>query len=183
MRNNMLGIKELSEKGLDCLKNLEAFRSHVYKDSGGHPTIGWGHLLTRTELLLNRLILDAERIDYSKGITEDIGTRLLDRDNDESEKAVDRYVTADLSVQQFDALVIFTYNIGISAFKESTLLKLLNQGKYKEVPNQLMRWINVDRKPNEGLYARRTTECNIWSKGDYTVMYGKVTAEFHKIYG
>ena len=77
-----------------------------------------------------------------------------------------------LKDNQFDALVIFCYNISTPEndfyeYKNSTLLKLLNLGKYEEVPNQLRRWnkttINGKIVVSEGLNRRREKEIQLWN--------------------
>ena len=52
-------------------------------------------------------------------------------------------VKVPLEQDQFDALTSFVFNVGSGAFGESTLLKLLNVGKYDEVPAQLDRWVKA----------------------------------------
>jgi lysozyme len=42
----------------------------------------------------------------------------------------------------FDALVSSTYNIGIGAFGESTMLRLLNKGNYEAAAREFDRWIH-----------------------------------------
>jgi hypothetical protein len=51
---------------------------------------------------------------------------------------------------------------GAAAFRNSTLLKLLNQGKYAEVPAQLRRWIYAGGKKCKGLANRREKEVEMW---------------------
>ena len=58
----------------------------------------------------------------------------------------------------FDALVSWVYNLGPANLKSSTLLKVLNEGKYEEVPNQMRRWNKVNKQVNEGLVRRRNAE-------------------------
>ncbi|HAO23447.1 MAG TPA: lysozyme, partial [Desulfobacteraceae bacterium] len=51
---------------------------------------------------------------------------------------------------------------GVEAFKSSTLLKLLNQKKYQEVPNQLRRWVHSGGAEVGGLKNRREKEIKLW---------------------
>ena len=60
---------------------------------------------------------------------------------------------------QLLALSSFTYNVGKGAFKDSTLLELLNSGADKNtVAKQFDRWINSGGKPSDGLIIRRNAE-------------------------
>ena len=59
---------------------------------------------------------------------------------------------------QFDALVCWTFNVGGNALASSTLLKVLNNGVYEEVPHQLKRWNKAGGKVLEGLIRRRDAE-------------------------
>ena len=55
-----------------------------------------------------------------------------------AEQAVNNGVKVALNQNQFDALVSFTFNVGVGAFTSSTLLKVLNQGQYDQVPTRKM---------------------------------------------
>lgn len=74
------------------------------------------------------------------------------------EDAVEKYVKVPLNQNQFDSLVSFVYNCGPGALQKSTLLKLLNQGKYEQVPAQLMRWNKAGGRIWPGLTRRRAAE-------------------------
>jgi GH24 family phage-related lysozyme (muramidase) len=52
-------------------------------------------------------------------------------------------------------------NVGIGAFKDSTLLKRLGAGNYAEVPNQLRRWVRSGAKKVQGLVNRREHEIEL----------------------
>ena len=83
---------------------------------------------------------------------------------------MDKLVNVDLHQNQFDALVSFAYNVGIGAFKESTLLRLLNQPNYNEAANQFKEWnkatVNGQRVVLEGLVNRRKDEEELFRKTD-----------------
>ena len=62
-----------------------------------------------------------------------------------------------------DSLISLVYNIGSTAFKNSTLLKLLNQGESKKVvADQFLRWVYADGVKNQGLINRRNREKTIF---------------------
>jgi lysozyme len=76
---------------------------------------------------------------------------------------VNESVTVPLNQNQFDALVSFSFNVGDNAFRGSTLLKLLNQGQYDQVPAQLRRWVRDNGHVVQGLINRREKEIVLWN--------------------
>jgi lysozyme len=123
---------QISKKGLDLLKTWEqgpkgGFASIPYYCSSNKLTIGYGHVINLKESI-KYPILEAK------------AEELLKKDITWAEKVVNKYVKVTLTQNQFNALVCFVFNIGVTRFKQSTLLSLLNQGLYNEVPAQLLRW-------------------------------------------
>ena len=56
------------------------------------------------------------------------------------------------------ALVSFTYNVGFSAFKNSTLLKYVNKKQFKKASNEFKKWNKCGGKVLKGLVKRRLIE-------------------------
>ncbi|MET3560302.1 lysozyme [Bartonella japonica] len=100
-------------------------------------------------------------------ITEKKAEAMLLADLRQYERAVEKAVYVDLSDEQFGALVSFCYNIGITAFQNSTLLKKLNKGDYESVPIELQKWTKAGGKRIKGLVYRRAAEAGLWAKGAY----------------
>jgi lysozyme len=141
----------------------EGKRNKVYDDSAGLPTIGVGHLLTQEENSSGKITINGQPIDYSLGLTDQQVMDLLAQDLVRFEQVVQNEVRVDLNQNQFDALVSFSFNVGTQAFKNSTLLKVLNDGLYEEVPDQLRRWVKAGGKTVQGLVNRRENEINLWN--------------------
>jgi len=59
--------------------------------------------------------------------------------------------------------VSFIFNCGVSAFKSSTLLRLLNQGDYEGARKQFLRWDKAGGKPLLGLARRRAAEASMFA--------------------
>lgn len=154
---------QMSENGLELLKQWEGFKSKMYKDSAGLPTIGVGHLLTKSELTSGKITINNVSVEYANGLTDQQILDLLSQDVDPAAAAVTARVKVTLSQNQFDALVSFTFNVGIGAFSGSTLLKVLNQGQYNQVPDQLLRWNKAGGKVVPGLTNRRQNEIKLWN--------------------
>jgi GH24 family phage-related lysozyme (muramidase) len=53
---------QLSENGLDFLKNVEGFNPFVYKDAAGYQTIGYGHKLKSDERFRPGITEDRARV-------------------------------------------------------------------------------------------------------------------------
>jgi lysozyme len=140
---------QLSASGLELLKRSEGFRSHTYNDVNGFPTIGYGHRL-----------LDHES--FPDGISEAQATAMLAADVRSAEQAVARLVKVPLTQGQFDALVDFCFNLGTGRLASSTLLKVLNRGRYADAAEQLLRWDIAGGQENAGLKARREAEYALW---------------------
>ena len=145
-------MKHLSKAGFKLLKKLEGCRLQAYKDSGGVLTIGYGH----TNAAGSPYIFD------DMCITQEQAEDILRRDVVKYENVVNSCVDVRLTQWQFDALVIFCYNVGISNFSSSKLVEVLNDRNFHAVPSQLRRWVHVNGKVNQGLVNRRNAEINMW---------------------
>lgn len=69
-----------------------------------------------------------------------------------------------LSQNQFDALVSLVYNIGETAFSNSTLLKKLNAKDYQGAADQFPRWNKGGGQVLKGLVRRRADERDLFLK-------------------
>lgn len=144
---------QIDDAGLKLIAEFEGFRSDIYNDVAGYPTIGYGHLLKK-----------GEKARFEQGITKEQGLELLREDAAEAVNAVKELVKVDLNQNQFNALVSFVFNVGRGNFARSTLLKKLNQGQYNQVSPQLMRWIHAGGKSMGGLTRRREAEAALFNK-------------------
>lgn len=140
-------------------------RLDPYLCPAGYWTIGWGHVVRGPD---GKPIRGAEnraaaRAVYPDGISMDDAAVLLADDVRRFAVGVDELLEVKVSDNQFGALVSFAYNCGLGALKTSTLLRLLNEGEYDAVPEQLMRWTKIGGKESKGLKNRRTAEAELWN--------------------
>ena len=140
---------QLSEKGKALIKKYEGLRLCAYKCPAGVWTIGYGHTAD---------VLEGQKI------SEKQADEFFDKDIKQFEDAVNSLVKVPLKQGQFDALVSFVYNVGKTAFANSTLLKLLNQKKYTAAANQFTRWVYANGKKLQGLVKRREEEKFLFEK-------------------
>lgn len=138
----------LSQHGIAVAHYFESCKLAAYPDPGskdGKPwTIGWGH--TGPEV--------------SKGLvwTQEQADAAFLVDMARFERAVTELVKVPLLQGQFDALVLFTYNVGRKALETSTLLRKLNAGDYDGAALEFRRWNKNDGKVMRGLTRRRSAE-------------------------
>lgn len=133
----------ISENGIQFIKDFEGVRLKAYDDGIGVATIGVGHI---------------KGVKMGDVATMEQVDQWLREDLQESEEAVDRYVAHPINQNQFDALVSFVFNLGAGAFKGSTLLKKLNAGAIDEAADEFLRWTRGGGKVMPGLVRRREAE-------------------------
>lgn len=138
----------ISQKGIDLIKNFEGCRLNAYKCPAGVWTIGYGHTGSEVKPGLKITQAEAEKI---------LKSDLVVHCNN-----VSKLVKVPLNQNQFDALVSFEYNVGYGNFSKSTLLKLLNQKKYKEASGQFEKWVYANKKILSGLVKRRKAEKDLF---------------------
>ena len=141
-----------SQYGIDLIKHFEGCELKAYKCPAGVWTIGYGH---------------TKGVQPGDEWSEDHADHMLQVELEEYEGYVDKYVTAPLGQNQFDALVSWTYNLGGGNLSASTMLKVLNAGEYDEVPNQMLRWNKAGGKVLEGLTRRRQAEGDMFCGKDW----------------
>lgn len=134
----------ISQKGVDLIKHYEGCRLKAYKDIVGVWTIGYGHT--------------GGDVHEGQVITQEEAEALLRLDLERFERGVQFQVTVPLTQNQFDALVSFSFNLGLGALKGSTLLKKLNAGDYAGAQREFLKWDMAGGKHVPGLQIRRTAE-------------------------
>jgi GH24 family phage-related lysozyme (muramidase) len=173
---NKVTDMKMSDKGIEWLKDkedkvLDKYGNHVvYDDATRKPvnyneplpqgaTIGYGHLIKLGE-------------DFSAGLTEQQAIALLRSDIAVAERAVQDNITAQMSQTQYDALVSLAYNIGTSGFKNSTVVKYINNPNfhssiYPNLESAWKAWSRSQGKVSNGLINRRQNEWNLYKRGIY----------------
>lgn len=162
---------KFSDNGINLLKQLEGCvkigNKHViYDDKTGRPihasapmprgaTIGYGHLIKPGE-------------DFKNGITENVATNLLRADIAVAQRAVQKNIMVRLTQNQFDALVIFAYNIGTKNFANSTVVRYINNPNYHssiypDLESAWRAWNRVNGAVSIGLIKRRQREIDLFN--------------------
>ena len=143
---------KISLEGLALIKRFEGCRLEAYKCSANVLTIGYGH---------------TGGVKENDTITQDEADKLLQEDVEQFEKYVDDNVTVELGQSQFDALVAWTFNLGVGNLRESTMLKKLNSEDYASVPSEMKRWNKAGGKTLDGLIRRRKAESLLFESKEW----------------
>ena len=136
----------ISYLALEAIKNFEGLRLEAYMDPAGVLTIGYGH--TGSD------VFEGDRI--SKYWAEST----LKKDVMAVERQIDE-LGLDLTQGQLDALVSFTFNLGIDRLKSSTLLKVISEGgSMRQIKREFKRWVHAGGQTLRGLEKRRAWEAD-----------------------
>ena len=127
----------------DLIKKWEGLRLRAYRDTGDVWTIGYGHTAG---------VLPNDRI------TKDEAEMFLSQDLLWVEDVINSTVKVPLTQKQYDALGSFIYNVGGTAFANSTMLKKLNNKDYEGASKEFLRWIYDNGRVIQGLRNRRKDE-------------------------
>jgi lysozyme len=148
--------RDVSPAGIAAMQRHEGCALSAYPDPGsrdGTPwTIGYG----------------ATGPDIAKGVkwTQAQADERFVNDVRRFENEVERLLAGTPTAQhQFDAMVSFAYNVGVSAFAKSTLLREHRAGHYNAAAAQFGRWVNNDGKRMAGLVNRRRDEAAMYAGG------------------
>ena len=147
------GMK-ISQVGIDLISSFEDTKLQAYDDGVGVWTIGIGTTIYPNGIKVKK---------GDKCILEQ-AKEYFAHDLKSFEKTVNDSIKVPLSQNQFDALVSLTYNIGSTAFKNSTLLKKLNAKDYAGAADQFLRWNKGGGKVLKGLVRRREAERALFLK-------------------
>lgn len=136
--------RKINSDGLKILKSFEGLELRAYKCPAGIWTIGYGST--------------GPHVKEGMVITEPEAEELLRKDLERFEAGVADLVSVPLSDNQFSALVVFSFNVGLGNLQSSTLLRKLNFADYLGAANEFTRWTKAGGKVLSGLVARRQKE-------------------------
>lgn len=133
----------INKAGLELIKKFEGLKLTAYKCPADVWTIGYG---TTSE------------VKEGDKISELQAEAFLLRDVSNLERQIRRLLEVKVTDNQLAALIAFAYNVGIGNLTKSTLLRLVNQGRFEQAAAQFDKWVNAGGKPLKGLIKRREAE-------------------------
>ena len=156
--------RPVAPEGYDLIKRFESLHDgdpntpllEPQRDPVGIWTIGWGSIWD----------LEGKRVTaHTAPITHDQAEVLLQREVGRHAVGVDRYLDIWLPDLSFAAVVSFAYNLGVGAFRASTLRRRINSGNWWDVPHQFSRWNKAGGRVLRGLVRRRRAEAELFMRG------------------
>ncbi len=137
-----------SENCYNLIKESEGCVLTAYQDVTGVWTIGYGFTSS----------VIAGGVHQGMTITQDQADQLLTEVVQPFAAHINQVVEVELTQNQFDALVDYTYNLGTANLDESTLLKDVNEGDFAQAAQQFPLWVLAGGTVQPGLVTRRQRE-------------------------
>lgn len=135
------------------VRQFEGCKLEAYRCPAGVRTIGVGH---------------AHGVKPGDRCSVQQADVWLSQDLEEAAAAVALLVKVPLTQGQFDALTSFVFNLGAKRLADSTLLVLLNTGRYDAAADQFSRWVYSGSEKLKGLVDRRAAEAALFRRVEVT---------------
>ena len=143
----------VSKEGIALIKRYEGYKTTPYRCAAGKITVGYGHVIG------NGLQLPDEwNRTFSLGEIDE----LLRTDLARFERGVSRYCPVYLTQSQFDALVSFSFNLGLGVLQRSTLRQKINRGD-ADAAKVILKYNMAGGRILKGLTNRRIAEYRMFT--------------------
>jgi len=139
---------QYSGAGFSLTEKFEGCKLTAYRDAAGVWTNGYGN---------------THGVVPGSTITQDQAVADLKDNIQTSVNDINRLVTVQLNQDEFDALVDFDFNLGSKQLASSTLLALLNAGKFNRAAAEFDKWDHGGGAVLAGLLRRREAETAAFS--------------------
>src|SRR5690606_8117487 len=151
-------MRTLDTFGYKLIQQFEGLRLKAYAATESEKqrdiwTIGYG----------NTTYLDGSKVKKGDEITREQADLMFKQTANKFALDVAKLINVCLTQNQFNALVSLAYNIGIGAFKGSTLLKKVNANPNDEsIRDEFKRWVRAGGQVLNGLKRRRNEEADLY---------------------
>lgn len=140
---------KLSPQGLKLIAYFEGVRLKPYKCPAGLWTVGIGHLIGDGSYLPDS---------YKRVFTLEEAYAILAKDVARFERGVERYCPNRLTQSCFDALVSFSFNLGLGTLQRSSVRQKINRQDYSGAAKVILKYNKAGGIVNRGLTLRRQAE-------------------------
>jgi lysozyme len=152
---------KISEAGIQLIKSFEGCHNTPYRCPAALWTIAYGHVLYPDQARLKTPERTAYPLnaEHNRTFEYDEIDSILEKDLERFEAGVLRLCpSAADSQSQFDAIVSFSFNVGLGNLQSSTLRMKYNRGDYDGAANEFLKWNKSSGKVLPGLVRRRVAE-------------------------
>ena len=151
---------KVSQKCIQQIKIDEGVRNKPYQCPALLWTVGVGHVIDPNHAkvpLADRKALPIPA-GWDRVLSADEIDEILRTDLARFEAGVLRLIKVPLTQGQFDALVSFSFNVGLGNLQNSTLRMKVNRSEFEAAAEQFLVWTKAGGKVLPGLVKRRTHE-------------------------
>jgi len=150
-----------SAAAIDMIKHHEGVRLRPYRCPALLWTVGVGHVIDPSHISVK--YEDRKHLPIPAGWDRTLSTGevddLLAKDLGKFEQGVARACPAAVNRQgMFDALVSFSFNVGLGNLQRSTLRMKVNRGEYIDAAEEFLKWTKAAGRVLPGLVKRRQDE-------------------------
>ena len=151
---------KISAKALGVIKHHEGIRQRAYRCPAKLWTIGVGHVLYPEQGNMKLEFRDgfALRPEDDRVFSMEEVDAILATDLQRFERGVEKFIPVNLTQGQFDALVSFSFNVGLGTLQRSTLRQKALRGDMEGAAQELLKYCMAGGKPLKGLQNRRSDE-------------------------
>jgi lysozyme len=151
---------KVSQKCIEQIKKDEGVRNRPYQCPALLWTVGVGHVIDPNHAKVP--LADRKQLPIPAGwdrvLSADEIDEILRKDLNRFEAGVLRLIKVPLTQGQFDALVSFSFNVGLGNLQNSTLRMKVNRSEFEAAAEQFLVWTKAGGKVLPGLVKRRTHE-------------------------
>lgn len=151
---------KVSNKCIEQIKKDEGVRNRPYQCPALLWTCGVGHVIDPNHAKVP--LADRKQLPIPAGwdrvLSADEIDEILRKDLARFESGVLRLIKVPLTQGQFDALVSFSFNVGLGNLQNSTLRMKVNRCDFEGAAEQFLVWTKAGGKVLQGLVKRRTHE-------------------------
>jgi lysozyme len=151
---------KVSDKCIHMIMHHEGVRNKPYQCPALLWTVGVGHVIDPHHAKVTMADRKALPIPagWDRVLSNDEIMDILKADLNRFEQGVLRLIKVPLTQGQFDALVSFSFNVGLGNLQNSTLRMKVNRSEFKDAAEQFLVWTKAGGKVLKGLVTRRTDE-------------------------
>lgn len=150
----------VSDRAIKMIQHHEGVRQKPYRCPAKLWTVGVGHVMypEQGKLKIDQRDQVALRPEDNRVFSMEEVDGILKSDLQRFERGVASYCPVSLTQGQFDALVSFSFNVGLGTLQRSTLRQKVLRGDMEEAADEFLKYCMAGGKILKGLQTRRQDE-------------------------